>query len=172
VLWSALGLVAFSIALAVVGWKNPTAVPLCFDDDPRAAGGVACPLGVAATRGDAALVGFLGSLGGALAAVFAVRRLQGTTTPYGVPLALAALKLPLGAITALVGLLFIHGQFVPGLTVLDTPGQILAYALVLGYAQQVVTRLVDRQGEQVLEAVPSKSEAVPASSSSTEEGGP
>jgi hypothetical protein len=45
------------------------------------------------------------------------------------------------------------GQFVPGLTALDTSAQILAWALLFGYAQQVFTRLADRQGQNVLNSV-------------------
>jgi len=63
------------------------------------------------------------------------------------------LKLPVGAITAFLGLLLIRGEFVPGLSALDTPGQILAWALVFGYAQQLFTRLVDQQGQVVLDNV-------------------
>jgi hypothetical protein len=46
-----------------------------------------------------------------------------------------------------------RGQFVPGLTALDTSAQILAWALVFGYAQQLFTRFVDQQGQTVLENV-------------------
>ena len=56
------------------------------------------------------------------------------------------------AITAFLGLLLMRGQFVPGLSALDTSAQILAWALVFGYAQELFTRLVDRQGQTVLEA--------------------
>jgi hypothetical protein len=33
------------------------------------------------------------------------------------------------------------------------PAQILAWALVFGYAQQLFTRLIDQQGQTVLESV-------------------
>lgn len=68
-------------------------------------------------------------------------------------MALAALKLPTGAVTALLGLLLMRGQFVPGLSALDTSAQILAWGLVFGYAQQLFTRLVDQQGQTVLDSV-------------------
>jgi hypothetical protein len=71
----------------------------------------------------------------------------------GLPVALALLKLPLGAITALLGLLLMRGEFVPGLSALDTSAQILAWALVFGYAQQLFTQLVDRQAHAVLDSV-------------------
>ena len=49
----------------------------------------------------------------------------------------------------------VHGQFVPGLSALDTQGQIIAYTIVLGYAQQVFTRLIDTQAHAVLDKAPS-----------------
>jgi len=45
----------------------------------------------------------------------------------------------------------IRGNFIPGLSALDTSAQILAWALVFGYAQQLFTRLVDKQGQAVLD---------------------
>ena len=52
-----------------------------------------------------------------------------------------------------------RGQFVPGLSALDTSAQILAWALVFGYAQQLFTRMVDRQGQVVLDSVRGASRA-------------
>ena len=54
-----------------------------------------------------------------------------------------------------------RGQFVPGLSALDTSAQILAWALVFGYAQQLFTRLVDRQGQAVLDSVSSADKPPP-----------
>jgi hypothetical protein len=55
-----------------------------------------------------------------------------------------------------------RGQFIPGLSALDTSAQILAWALIFGYAQQVFTRLVDRQGNAVLDAVRGANKPPPA----------
>jgi hypothetical protein len=101
-------------------------------------------------------VALLGLLGGGLSGAFSLRSLQGTSTPYDVPVALALLKLPSGALSALVGLLFVRGGFVPGLSQLDSQPQILAYAFLFGIAQQIVTRLVDQQAQDILTKVPSK----------------
>jgi hypothetical protein len=46
-----------------------------------------------------------------------------------------------------------RGQFIPGLTALDSSAQILAWALVFGYGQQLFTRLVDQQAHTVLDRV-------------------
>jgi hypothetical protein len=105
------------------------------------------------TRWDLFLVEFVGMAAAAVAAAAAIRRLKGSSERHGLPVAMAVLKLPTGAITAFLGLLLMRGQFVPGLSALDTSAQILAWALVFGYAQQLFTRLVDQQGQTVLESV-------------------
>jgi hypothetical protein len=45
------------------------------------------------------------------------------------------------------------GGFVPGLSAWDTFTQILAWALVFGYAQQLLTRLVDQRANSPLQNV-------------------
>ena len=79
--------------------------------------------------------------------------MQGSSTPYSLPVALAVLKLPTGALTALLGLLLMRGQFISGFSALDFPAQVLAWAVILGYAQQLLTRLLDQRAQMVLKAV-------------------
>ena len=62
--------------------------------------------------------------------------------------ALALLKFPAGAFTALAALIAIGGELVPGFTALDTQPQILAYALLFGYAQQLLTGLIEQAGAE------------------------
>ncbi|AGL15700.1 hypothetical protein [Actinoplanes sp. N902-109] len=147
----------FVLVAAMVGlvaW-HPGSMPFCFHPDATRS---ACPSGdgLAPGTNDVLIVAGLGVLGGALAAALAVRKVRGTATPYGVPMALACLKVPTGALTALAGLLLLGGDFVPGLSELDSQRQILAYALVFGYAQQLATRLIDDRAQRVLNSVPSK----------------
>jgi hypothetical protein len=52
--------------------------------------------------------------------------------------------------------MLMRGQFVPGLSALDTSAQILAWAVVFGYAQQLFTGLVDAQAQTVLDDVGGK----------------
>jgi hypothetical protein len=157
------------IAVCIVGALQPGTIPLCFQPSntagtspPPTTGGESfvCPstTGYAArpTGGDVSIVALMGLLGGALSATFTVQKLRGTSTPYGVPVALAILKLPAGALTAITGLVLLYGKFIPGLSELDSQGQILAYAIVLGIAQHLVTRFVDQKAEAVLRSVPSK----------------
>jgi hypothetical protein len=157
------------IAVCIVGALQPGTIPLCFQPSntagtfpPPTTGGESfvCPstTGYAArpTGGDVSIVALMGLLGGALSATFTIQKLRGTSTPYGVPVALAILKLPAGALTAITGLVLLYGKFIPGLSELDSQGQILAYAVVLGIAQHLVTRFVDQKAEAVLRSVPSK----------------
>jgi hypothetical protein len=139
--------------MCIVGLRFPDAIPLCFEPS-------ACPStdGPDPQPGDVPIVALMGILGGAMSATFAIQMLRTTPTPTSKDLkvSLAFLKLPAGALTAIGGLILIHGQFIPGLTDLDSQGQILAYAIVLGVAQQLVTRFIDQKAEDVLAAVPSK----------------
>ncbi len=147
--------------LVVVG-RAPNVLPLCFqfqpvDGEVAANGLLNCPTGRRVTQasgGDVLIVALLGALGGALTAALSIRNLKGTSTPYDVPVALAFLKVPLGAMTAILALVAIQGKFVPGLSVLDSQGQILAYALIFGFAQQALSRLLDKQAQNLLEGLP------------------
>ena len=105
---------------------------------------------------DVWIIAGLGLLGGGLASAVSVRKIASSAAPYDVPLALALLKVPTGALTALAGILLLGGGFVPGLSELDTQRQILAYALVFGYAQQLATRFLDERATTLLAEVPSK----------------
>jgi hypothetical protein len=162
-----------AIGTVVLGVLRPSVVPLCFAPDQKEA---VCPTSVgpvAAASGDAPVseqeidaavrktagpwdipvVELAGLLAAAVAAAASLREIKGSSTPYSLPISLAVLKLPTGALTALLGILLMRGQFVPGLTALDTPAQIVAWAIVFGYAQQLLTRFVDRQAQTVLDQV-------------------
>jgi hypothetical protein len=147
----------------------PDAIPLCFKPGVTTAATSTqaaqqlfsvCPSGDLPQQqpeaGDILIVAGLGAIGGALGALVAIRNLRGTSTPYSVATALAILKGPSGAMTAIIGMLLLAGGFVPGLTNLDSQRQILAYALVFGIAQQLVTRVADDRAQQLLNQLPSK----------------
>jgi hypothetical protein len=107
----------------------------------------------AASGWDVAVVIGVGLLAAALAAAASLRGIRGTSTPFGLPVALALLKLPTGAMTAVLGLILMRGEFVPGLSALDSPGQIISWAIILGYSQQLLTRFVDQRAQTVLDNV-------------------
>jgi hypothetical protein len=164
-----------AVALGVIGLAWREAIPLCFTPEADGEIALACPQGmnplgpapidlneidmdskIAATvkPGDILLVEFLGLLGAAVSVAAVFRSLKkGVSTPYNVPYSLAILKLPTGAVTAVAGLILMRADFVPGLSALDTPAQILGWALVFGIAQQLVTRVADNRAHALLEDV-------------------
>ncbi len=151
------GTVVLSLLLAAFMafvWANPNDVSFCFESD---LGEPICPTGGdGPQRDDVLVIALLGMLGGLFSGIISIRNMQGTSIAYDVPQALAWLKPPLGALSAVGGLLVIRGQFVPGLSNLDTSDQILAYAFALGAAQQLLVGMVDRQAQELLGAAPGK----------------
>lgn len=172
---AAAAMVVFTALLVALVAYSPDAIPLCFEPGvtvatvtPQQEQGIqsVCPSGdrQQPTSGDILIVAGLGTVGGALGALIAIRNLRGTSTPYSGTTALAILKIPSGALSAVIGMLLLAGGFVPGLTNLDNQRQILAYALVFGIAQQLVTRVADDRAQQILDRLPSKdpqADAVP-----------
>ena len=181
VMGTAIVMTLLAIGVALLGCADRSLIPLCFAPEESGTAVVVCPTAqsdrftpsqdggaaqanaprqdidnvVAATAepGDLLIVELVGLAAATIAGAAAIRRIRGSSERYGLPVALAALKLPTGAITAFLGLLLMRGQFVPGLSALDTSAQILAWALVFGYAQQLFTRLVDQQGQTVLNSI-------------------
>lgn len=166
-----------AVGLAVLGWTRPDLALLCFQPSGQAVcptrvvatqSGNAPVTGQPATLSptaveardertrhaasslDVLFVEVIGLLAAALAAATALRRQQSTSTPFSVPLALAFLKLPSGALTAALGLLLMRADFVPGLSALDTPAQIIGWAIIFGYAQELFTRFVDQRAQTML----------------------
>ncbi|GAA4760676.1 hypothetical protein [Streptomyces sanyensis] len=174
-------LMMLAVGVAVLTAIWPQAVPLCFDPtqsadptgpptspDSPVPYRVVCPIGTddapmsqdldvnigaVTTWGDYIVVQVIGLVAAGLAAATALRKIRGTSTAYPVPIALALLKLPAGALTAVLGLLLMRGGFVPGLSALDSSAQIIAWAVVFGYSQELFTKFVDRRGQMVLDAV-------------------
>jgi len=166
---TAAGLAIGVLAIALFAFLWPDKVPMCFNPD----GSIVCttsttPVGQAntvdpsqidaamrsaASGWDVAVVLGVGLLAAALAAAASLRGIRGTSTPFSLPVALALLKLPTGAMTAMLGLVLMRGEFIPGLSALDSPGQIVSWAVVLGYSQQLLTRFVDQQAQTVLDDV-------------------
>jgi len=167
------GLLVVAVALM---WSSPTWIPLCFPVEGAEEGSPGTELLNCPTAGmvetpqpaDVLVVGLLGLLGGALATTMAIRKMRGgSPLPYDVPVALSWLKVPLGAFVAILGLVAIQGGFVPGLSRLDSQEQILAYALLLGFSQQLFTQFLDSKAEALVGGLPSKDHAGETKTTST-----
>lgn len=161
-------MLAIAVVVTFFAFKWPDMVPLCFAPEDGGTFSVVCPtesvsgirhepntndIGRAAQAQDYLVVASVGAVAASVASAAALRRMRGTALPYNVPLVLAALKLPTGALTALLGLLLMRGGFVPGLSALDSSAQIIAWAIIFGYSQQLFTKFVDSQGQSLLDAV-------------------
>jgi hypothetical protein len=166
-------LLFLALVLGVASFRQPTLIPICFVRNVEGHVTIACPAAQSSPFPDIAsgepiedidaeiqqtvsprdvlLVEFVGLLAAAIAAALAIRNLRGTSDPYGIPVALAFLKLPTGALTAVFGLILIRAGLVPGIETLDTSAEIIAWALVFGFGQQLFTGVVDRQARSVLE---------------------
>lgn len=165
--------------LAVWGFADKESVDLCFRPQPPG-NRVVCPTGehpapreimppppqpqaapnvitsVFSDRLDVLTVECAGLVGAALTVVTAIGRLhENHSSPYEfrLPLATALLKFPLGALSALAGILLIKAAFVPGLSNLDSSAQILGWSVLFGAAQHLVTHLVDQRAEETLSGV-------------------
>jgi hypothetical protein len=171
IVYTAATIMLLAVIVGIIGFFRPTALPLCFQPEQQL---VVCPTAQAAVAGsqpvgqppspaavddavrqaispwDIALVEFIGLLGATVAATVALRRSRGTTDPYSLPAAVAMLKIFTGALTAFLGIELVRAAFIPGLSALDSPAQIIAWSVVFGYAQQLFTRAVDQQAENLL----------------------
>lgn len=155
--WSAL-FFGLTIVLSVIGLAKPAALPLCFPEPgvaPTASTAVApshiCPTGkTRPTGGDVVLVGLLGVVGGALGGTNSLTRSTRATVPaYTLRVARSLLKISIGSAAAIVGLLFLRAGLAPGFSTLTSQTAILAYAVVFGVSQQLITRIADRTAERV-----------------------
>ena len=147
-------------ALAGLGAAEPDALPLCFTPTAAKAQQV-CPSGEdkPKARDDAIGVG-LGMMGGALGGVRSLTRSsRATVSSYTLRVARMALKMGVGALAPVAGLLFLKAGFAPGFDGLDSQAQILGYAILFGMSQQLLTRIADQHAEAVLKSASSETES-------------
>ncbi|WP_181765377.1 hypothetical protein [Streptomyces albidus (ex Kaewkla and Franco 2022)] len=155
--------IMFLIAIAFAIWASldrEVARIFCFPDE-NIVNLRHCPIGFNAEGSDIFLVEFTGMFAAALAGAVSLRRMQGTSGPYHVSVLLLLLRLPVGALTALLGILLISGEFFPGLTRLDSGPQIIAWAAAFGVLQETVTRTVDKQGRAILSGASEEGSGAP-----------
>lgn len=146
-----------AVSLALFMARNENLAPLCFADRglvscPSASGAIGEMVFQFTSSWDYALVEMMGMVAATLTAAVTLSGLRAAGGPYDMVLPLFLLKVPAGALTAVLGLLLVQGGFVPGLTALDSPSQIVAWGAVFGAGQQLFTRRIDRHGATLLPA--------------------
>jgi hypothetical protein len=171
--WASVLLFVIAGLVAILGILRPQLLALCFEPQPTPTQPplLVCPTGESlltdgpdidpvvegtVSKWDVPLIEFIGMVAAGVTGAIALRRIQGTATPFAVPVVLNILKLPTGALTAVLGLMLMRGGFVPGLTALDNTPQVIAWAVIFGASQQLFTGMVDRQAASVLGATGDK----------------
>ncbi|MFI0960699.1 hypothetical protein ACH4S8_04685 [Streptomyces sp. NPDC021080] len=108
-----------------------------------------CPSGDKPNHNNILLIELIGAAGATVSAVYSLARAQRVEDPYMVHVGQAILKVSLGGITAVLGLILLLAT--PGFHA-TTTWQILAFAVIFGYSQQAFTRFIDSKGDELLKA--------------------
>jgi hypothetical protein len=138
VIMTALSVLAAS-ALLVVQWRLPDAAIVQPPDGGTDMARWALLLLVM-------IAGMIGALVSAIPSVAAIPRSRG---PYNFPLQQALLKVALGSLTAVIGVIVIGNTGVSGF---ESVQALVGVAVVFGAAQQVVTQFLDRRAGELVAA--------------------
>jgi hypothetical protein len=138
--------------LLLVGARWPNALPLCTTTAAKAEICPTAPRGVE-RGGDVLLIALFGAVGAGVSAIGAISNLRHLVDPYGTPIWQGLLKVPIGAIAAVIGVLAVEGGLEPSAGVVNSQGGLLLLAFVFGYSQQILTRIVDNRGSEVREGL-------------------
>ena len=139
--------------LGVLGILRPGFLPMCAHmpgDDSV----VACAAGDK-TPGplDIWLVQLLGAFGAVVAAVVLLTRRRPSLSPYVLVGYQALIKVLLGSALAVIGVLALSAHVAEGLTCVTSQAALLLWSALLGYSQQVGTRLLDNYADRVMNRV-------------------
>jgi len=136
-----------ALALLVIGaWHafDPGFVSLCSDGRHRFC------FGGTHSAGDAVFqIALIGAAGGLLSSAFPLSKLENVPSRYDVIAPQIVLKVLAGASTALLGVLLLQADFV-SLVEPSTDTELLAYAAVFGFSQQLLTQVVDKRAQSLL----------------------
>ncbi|HEX6523412.1 MAG TPA: hypothetical protein VF070_25940 [Streptosporangiaceae bacterium] len=162
------GLFVLVIVLALLGGAHPSYFPLCLQSPQRQgtqAVSVICPTGShTASSADLPLVLLLGGVGATLAVALNLAGLKPAGVRYSLSVAQGLLKIAFGAMTAMLGIVILSTQTTAS-GILSSQAGLLATAVVFGYSQQLFTRLIDRQANDLMNAASSTTKASPAAAS-------
>ncbi|GAA0655137.1 hypothetical protein GCM10009535_37480 [Streptomyces thermocarboxydovorans] len=143
---TSLTLLAIALVLAVLNIVVGPTMLTCFD---AAGTRPVCPLGADENRYDVLLIEFVGGSAAMIGAVQTISRMQRIEDPYALHVAQALIKVSLGTLTAVFGLLLIYT--LPRVIITDS-WNILAAATVFGYGQELFTHFVDKKADALRRA--------------------
>jgi hypothetical protein len=150
------GLLILVVVLAIVGIIHPKYFPLCVPNSQKSS--VICPAGGSTpSMADLPLIMGLGVVGAALAVAVFLTGLKPAGVRYSLSVGQGLVKLAFGAITAMLGIIILSTQSSVG--VLGSQAGLLTTAVVFGYSQQLFTRLIDQQANDLVTAASSTTKA-------------
>jgi hypothetical protein len=100
------------------------------------------------------LIMLFGSVGALITAIPPLAKANGVRNPFSLPFFQLLLKLAMGPLFAIVGVLILQDQLITGLQAAKDLGGLLVYATLFGAAQQSVTRFIDKRVTGLLGEVP------------------
>ncbi len=113
-----------------------------------------CPLGGSLHPLDVFTVELAGMLGGLLSVVIPLATGERVQTPYRIFNQQLVLKTLAGAASALAGVILVESELIQGFK-FTSASAVLGYAIVFGFAQQIVTGAVDRRANSLAKQTPS-----------------
>jgi hypothetical protein len=152
---AALALLLVNVLLGIVSTVRPLVLPMCVaTNESASAATLICAAGGAHPGvGEVWLVAMMGAVGASIAAVVLLVRRRPSLSPYVLAGYQALIKVLLGALLAVVGVLALGAGLAEGLVWLRGQDAILFWAVLLGYSQQVGTRLLDNYADRLLNRV-------------------
>jgi hypothetical protein len=141
-------LFVINTVLGVLGLIKPGMLPMCVSSERLP---TICPSGKTATAADVWLVQVLGAFGAVLAAVVLLLRRRPSLSPYVMIGYQAIIKILLGSALAVVGILGLGAGVTTGLIGIASQAALLLWAVILGYSQQLATRLLDKYADKVMD---------------------
>jgi hypothetical protein len=144
-------LLAAVAVLWIVGAIHAAYFPLCWPVSGSHPAMI-CPTGGSApSPGDVPLVLAMGALGAALSVALNLTALKPAGVHFSLTIAQGLNKIVLGAIISVLGIIVLRTVTnMPGF--LATQPGLLTTAVIFGYSQQLFTRLIDRQANQLTNA--------------------
>lgn len=136
--------------MAIWHAANPKFLSLCTEMTTK--GGMVHCLGGESSQpsgADVALVAAMGALGGLLAIAFSFSESDVAPTRYDPKTWQAFLKPVTGAAVAIIAVLFLQAGFFLKPSS-ETQSMFLAYAVLFGFSQQLLTRFVDKQADSLI----------------------
>jgi hypothetical protein len=144
-----LGLLIVVALLAILGSVHPGYFPLCVQKQATNGATTVCPTGGSNPgKADLAFIMAIGGIGAVLAVVTNLTGLQPTGVRYSLSVAQGLVKIPFGAITAMLGIIILSTQ--SNIGVLATHAGLISTAAVFGYSQQLFTKVIDKRADDLL----------------------